>query len=64
MFAKFSEVIMEWTHVDTLQMGPPSTKWRVGNVVKVVSKQEVIESIIDTEGEKIKSIVEMKVEET
>ena len=35
MFAKFCDVIMGWKHVDTLQMGPPSTKERVVNVVKV-----------------------------
>ena len=37
MFAKFCDVIMEWKHVDTLQMEPPSTNERVGNVVKVRS---------------------------
>ena len=37
-FAKFRDVIMRWKHVDTLQMVPPSTKERVGNVVKVRSK--------------------------
>ena len=37
-------------HVDTLQMGPPSTKERVGNVGKVRSNQEEIESNIDTGG--------------
>ena len=32
IFVKFREVIMRWKHIDTLQMGPPSTKERVGNV--------------------------------
>ena len=40
LFAKFRDMIMEWKHVDTLQMGPPSTKERVGNVVKFRSKHE------------------------
>ena len=31
-FIKFREVIMGWKHIDTLQMGPPSTKERVGNM--------------------------------
>ena len=35
LFAKCCEVIMGWKQVDTIQMGPPSTKERVGNVVKV-----------------------------
>ena len=35
LFAKFCDVIMGWKHVDTLQMGPPSTKDHVGNLVKV-----------------------------
>ena len=39
LFAKFCDVIMGWKHVDTLHMGPPSTKERVGNVVKVRSNQ-------------------------
>ena len=40
LFVKFRDVLMGWKHVDTLQMGPPSTKERVGNVVKVRSNQE------------------------
>ena len=32
LFTKFCDVIMGWKHVDTLQMGPLSTKERVGNV--------------------------------
>ena len=44
-------MIMGWKHVDTLQMRPPSTKDRVGNVVKVRSNQEEIDSNIETGGE-------------
>ena len=40
LFAKFRDVIMRWKHVDTLQMGPPSTKENAGNIVKVRSNQE------------------------
>ena len=40
LFAKFCDVIMGWKHIDTLQMGPPSTKERFGDVVKVRSNQE------------------------
>ena len=40
LFAKFHDVIMGWKHVDTLQMGPPSTKENAGNIVKVRSNQE------------------------
>ena len=36
LFAKFHDVIMGWKHVDTLQIGPPSTKDRVGNVLFVI----------------------------
>ena len=35
LFAKFRDVRMGRKHVDTLQMGPPSNKERVGNVVNV-----------------------------
>ena len=42
LFAKFCDVIMGWKHVDTLQMGPTSTKERVENVVKFRSTQEEI----------------------
>ena len=48
LFAKFCDVIMVWKHVDTLQMGPPSTKEHVGNVVKVRSNQEEIKSNMET----------------
>ena len=58
MFAKFCDVIMEWKHVDTLQMEPPSTKEHVGNVVKVRSNQEEIKSNMETRGEIIESRVE------
>ena len=40
IFAKFCDVIIGWKHVDTLQMGPTSTKERAENVVKVKSNQE------------------------
>ena len=40
LFAKFCDVIMGWKHLYNLQMGPPSTKERVENVVKVRSNQE------------------------
>ena len=40
LFAKFCDVLMEWKHIDNLQMGPPSTKERVVNVVKFGSNQE------------------------
>ena len=40
LFAKFCDVIMGWKHEDNFQMGPPSTKVRVGNMVKVRSNQE------------------------
>ena len=57
LFAKFFDVTMGWKHVYTLQMGPPSTKERVENVVKVRSNQEEIESNMDTGGERIESSV-------
>ena len=60
LFAKFCDVIMGWKHVDTLQMGPTSTKERVGNVVKFRSIQEEIDSIMETGGERIESIVEIE----
>ena len=50
MFDKFCEMIMGYEHVDTLQMGPPSTKDRVGNVVKIGSNKEGIKSIVATVG--------------
>ena len=48
LFPKFHNVIMGWKHVDILQMGPPSTKERVGNVVKVMSNQEEIKFNMET----------------
>ena len=42
LFTKFCDTIMGWKHVDTLQMGLPSTKEGDGNVVKVRSNQEEI----------------------
>ena len=47
IFAKFRDVRMGWKHVDTLQMGPPSTRERVGDVVKFKSSQEEIDSIME-----------------
>ena len=44
IFAKFCDVVIGWKHVDTLQMGPSSTKERVGGVVKFRSNQEDIDS--------------------
>ena len=38
LFAKLCDVVMGWKHVDTLQMVPPPTMERVGNVVKFRSK--------------------------
>ena len=35
LIMNFSGVIMGWKHVDTLHMGPPSTKENAGNVVKI-----------------------------
>ena len=32
LFVRFRGVIMGWKHIDTLQMGPPSTKENVGNI--------------------------------
>ena len=52
LFAKFCDVLMEWKNVDTFQMGPPSTKERVGNVVKFRSNQEEIKSNMETGGRK------------
>ena len=49
MFEKFHEVIMGWKHVDNLQMGPPSTNERVGNVVNIGSNKKVIKFSVDTE---------------
>ena len=64
LFAKFRDVIMGWKHVDNLQMVPPSTKERVGNLVKVGSNQEEINSNMDTGGERIKSSVETEGDRT
>ena len=49
---------MGWKHIDTLHMGPPSTKVRIENVVKVRSNQEEIEFNMETGGERIKSRVD------
>ena len=54
---KIGDMIMGWKHVDTLQMGPPSKKERVVNVVKVRSNQEEIKSNMETGGERIEPIV-------
>ena len=35
LFVKMCEVIMGWKHIDTLQMGSPSTNDRVVNVVYI-----------------------------
>ena len=64
LFAKFCDVIMGWKHVDNLQMGPPSTKERVVNVVKVSSNQEEIKSNMETGVERIKSSVETEGDRT
>ena len=64
LFSKFHDVIMGWKHVDTLHMGPPLTKERVGNVVKFRSNQEEIESSMETGGERIESRVETEVDRT
>ena len=58
LFANFCDVIMGWKHVDTLQMGPSSTKERVGGVVKFRSNQEDIDSNMDTGEESIKYSVD------
>ena len=53
LFTDFRDVIMGWKHVDTLQMGPPSTKEIVGNLVKFRSNQEEIDSNMEIGGERI-----------
>ena len=55
---------MEWKHVDTLDMGPPSTKDRVGNSVKVRSNQKETDSNMETGGEIIESSVDTKGDRT
>ena len=50
--------MMGQKHVDTLQMGPPSTKERVLTVIKVSSNQEDIDSNMETGGERIEPSVE------
>ena len=62
--AEFRDVIMGWKHVYNLQMVPSSTNERVGNVVKVRSKQEEIKSNMETGGERIESNVETEVDRT
>ena len=54
LFETFLEVIMGWKHIDTLDIGPSSTKDRVGNVVNIRSIKEVIESSVETEGKDTK----------
>ena len=51
---------MGWKHVETLQMGPPSTKERYGNVVKVRSNQYEIKSNMETGGKRIESRMEIE----
>ena len=46
LFLKFREVIMGWKHIDTLHMGPSSTKECVGNVDKVKSRIKEVGSSI------------------
>ena len=60
LFAKFHDVIVGWKNVDTLQRIPPSTKERVGNVVKVRSNQEKIDYNIETGGEIIEYRLEIE----
>ena len=40
-FVKLHEEIMGWKHIDNLHMGPPSTKYRVGNMDGFESSKEV-----------------------
>ena len=40
LFEETNDAIMGCKHVDTLHMGPPSIKERVGNSVKVGSKKK------------------------
>ena len=64
LFAKVCDMIMERKYVDTLHMGPPSTKECVGYVVKVRSNQEEIESNMETGGERIESSLETERDRT
>ena len=64
LFMKFRDVIFGWKHVNTLKMGPPSTNEIAGNVVKVRSNQEEIESNMDAGGERIESRVETEGDRT
>ena len=48
LFVKFCEVIMGCKHIDTIKMGPPSTKERVGNMEEVESIKEEINPNIKT----------------
>ena len=57
-------MIMGWKQVYTLQMVPPSTKERVGNVVKFSSNQEEIDSNMETGGEIINSSMETEGDKT
>ena len=64
LFAKFCDVIMGFKHVDNLQIGTPSTKDSVGNVVTVRSNQEEIESNMETGGERIECSMETEGDST
>ena len=55
LFVKFGEVIMGWNHVDTLQMGPPSTNARYVNVVEIKSIKGEIRSSVETKEENTES---------
>ena len=52
LFLKLRELIMGWKHIYTLHMGLTSTKDFVGNVYKVESIKEVIDSNVDTKDKK------------
>ena len=41
---RFGELIIKCKHIDTLEMVPPSTKEHVGNIDKVESRKDMIES--------------------
>ena len=64
LFSKFCDVIMGWKNVYTLQMGPPSTNERVGNVVKIRLNQKEIKSNMETVGERIESILGIEGDKT
>ena len=54
---KFGEVIKGWKRIDTLYMGPPSTKEHVGNVDDFESIKEGIKFNIDTKYRTRKEII-------